>query len=353
MDFEEGQNRTEPATPRRREEARKKGLVALSSDLSGGLLLLAGTLLLWLSGEPLGGLLLDAVQSGLLYARHAEWGSAQTARLAETLASQGLRLTGLLLIVTSLCALLVGVLQAGFHWTAQPLAPDWSRLSPTRGWTRLLSSRSIVRAVLAGLKAAVLAALAIWVLRARAGQIAVAGHGTLAQAAASGWNLTMLLALALAAAMVLVGLADYLFQRWRTEEELRMTRRELQEEHREDEGDPLLHARIRKLQREVGQRRMIRDVPKATAVITNPTHLAIALRYERGEMEAPKVVAKGQGLFARQIVKVAKEHGVPVLERKLLARALYRSVEVGQEIPMEFYQAIAEILAYVYRLRAA
>ncbi len=255
--------------------------------------------------------------------------------------------------MTTGIGLIVGLVQSGMNWTLQPLVPDWERLSPARGWERLLSWRSFVRAGLAILKAAALGALVCWVLKARAGWIAVAGHGTLGQAAANGWNLTLMLALVLAAALVLIGLADYVFQRWRLEQDLRMTRRELVEEHREQDGDPHLRARIRQLQREVGQRRMIQDVPRATVVVTNPTHIAVALRYERGEMEAPKVIAKGKGLFARRIAAVAREHGVPVVERKLLARALYRAVPVGGEIPLELYQAMAEILAYVYRLRAA
>ena len=159
--------------------------------------------------------------------------------------------------------------------------------------------------------------------------------------------------MAIAAAMVVIGLLDYLFQRWRHEQDLKMTRRELEEERKEEEGDPHMRARIRKLQREVGQRRMMQDVPNATVVITNPTHIAVAIQYERGLMSAPKVVAKGADLLAMQIRQIAERHDVPVLERKPLARALYLAVDVGEEIPAEFYHAIAEILAYIYRLSRA
>jgi flagellar biosynthetic protein FlhB len=217
----------------------------------------------------------------------------------------------------------------------------------------MMSSRSAMRGTATIVKASLLAALAAWTLTSRTGEISAAGHGTLAEAVSIAWQLSMRLAFTMSLAMVILGLLDYLFQRWRLEQELRMTRRELQEEHRDQEGDPQLRARIRKLQRETVQRKMIQEVPQATVVLTNPTHYAIALRYERGETEAPRIIAKGEGRFAQRIAQVARDHGIPVLERKILTRALYRSVDVGQEIPMEFYQAIAEILAHVYRLRAA
>jgi flagellar biosynthesis protein FlhB len=197
------------------------------------------------------------------------------------------------------------------------------------------------------------ALLVFWVLLHQVDHVSTAGHGTVERATALGWRLAVLLGLAIAAAMVVIGLLDYLFQRWRHEQDLKMTRRELKEERREDEGDPHMRARIRKLQREVGQRKMMQEVPNATVVITNPTHIAVALQYERGLTNAPKVVAKGADLLAMQIRRIAGRHGVPVLERKPLAQALYLAVDVDQEIPAEFYHAIAEILAYIYRLNRA
>jgi flagellar biosynthetic protein FlhB len=353
MDFDDGQDRTEAATPRRRQEARKKGQVAYSGDLSGAVLLLTCVSVLWLGGKLLGRLMLDVVGSELLRCWRPQGETLLVGNLAETVFTQGLYLAGAVMVAAAGSALLVGVMQAGVYWTTRPLAVDWGRLSPARGWSRLFSSRSAVRGGFAILKAALLASVAAWVLYARAGQISLAGHGTLGQAALIAWDLTMVLGMGLAAVMALLGLADYLFQRWRLEQELRMTRREVREELRQQEGDPQLRARIRKLQRETAQRQMLREVPQATVVLTNPTHFAVALRYERGQTEAPQVVAKGTGRLARRIAEIAGEHGVPVLQRKSLTRALYHTVEVGQEIPLEFYQALAEILAYVYRQRAA
>jgi flagellar biosynthetic protein FlhB len=165
------------------------------------------------------------------------------------------------------------------------------------------------------------------------------------------WEIGLLLSLAVAAAFVLVGVVDYILQRLRFEASLRMTRDELKEEIKREEGDPHVKARIRKLARELSRRRMMRDVPRAAVVVTNPTHLAIALRYDKGTLGAPRVVAKGAGYVARRIVETARRHGVPVVERKPVAQALYKAVKVGHEIPAALYQAIAEVLAYVYRLR--
>src|SRR5581483_11497751 len=170
--------------------------------------------------------------------------------------------------------------------------------------------------------------LAWLVLRGRAGMVASLGQDGLAFAAAQGWSLVLRLALAVAAALVLIGVGDYLFQRWRREQSLRMTRQELKEELKREEGDPHIKGRMRKLQRELAQRRMMAEVPKATVVITNPTHLAVALRYDRGRRGAPRVLAKGRGHVARRIEALARRHAVPVVENIPVARAVFRVVPV-------------------------
>jgi len=353
MPEDTGQNRSEAPTQRRREKARKEGQVATSADLSTGLLLLAGTFALWIGGEAFGELLLRMVRSSLLYTPRTEWGVPQTSVLAKDAAVQGLRVVGPLLAVLFVIGAAAGVAQAGFHVSSKPLTPDWGRLSWGKGWKRLFSTRSLARGVSSVAKVSAVALLVLWVLRHQVDHISTAGHGTVERATALGWRLAVLLGLAIAAALVVVGLLDYLFQRWRHEQDLKMTRRELEEERREEEGDPHMRARIRKLQREVGQQRMMQDVPNATVVVTNPTHISVALQYERGLMSAPKVVAKGADLLAMQIRRIAERHDVPILERKPLAQALYLAVDVGQEIPAEFYHAIAEILAHIYRLSRA
>jgi flagellar biosynthetic protein FlhB len=262
-------------------------------------------------------------------------------------------LLGVFLGLTVLIGVGVGVLQVGFHVSPGILAPRWEKLAPASGWSRMFSGQAWVRGLVFCLKAALAGAVAFWVVRARTTQLALLPGSTLATTTAQGWALAMRLALAVAAVFLVLGVLDFLYQRWRHTTGLMMSRQELKEELKRDEGDPLLRARIRKLQREAARKRMLQDVPRASVVITNPTHLAIALRYERGVMKAPRVVAKGAGHLAERIVELARRHAVPVLERKPVARALYKAAKVGQEIPAALYYAVAEVLAYVYRLRNA
>ena len=173
----------------------------------------------------------------------------------------------------------------------------------------------------------------------------------LRQAIRSTWGLAVEVGIAVAGALVVVGICDFLYQRWQHEEDLKMSLQDLKEEKKQDEGDPQVKSRLRKLQRDAARLRMLQDVPSASVVLTNPTHFAVALRYEQGVSKAPKVVAKGEGLLAKRIARIAREHGVTVLERKPLTRALYASAEVGQEIPDTLFRAVAEVLAYVYRLQ--
>jgi len=345
------QNKTEDPTPRRREDARQQGRVAFSAELATGALLLAGMVGLWMMGET--------IASGLVGALRLDWrdlhqidpdGRAGPALLARWL-GRGLLLLGPLLGLLLLAGVATGLFQAGLHVVPELALPRWERLSPVHGWSRLLSAAGLLRGLLALLKTSAIGLLALGIVRGRFGQMAHLGEGSLGSAAASTWDLAMRLGLAITASLVLIGLVDYVWQRWRLEVTLRMTRQELKEEIKREEGDPQVKARLRKLQRELGKWRMLQDVPRATVVVTNPTHLAIALRYDRGTMAAPRVVAKGAGQVARRIADLARRHAVPVVERKPLAQALYRAVKVGQEIPTALYYAVAELLAYVYRLR--
>ncbi|MEX2287346.1 MAG: flagellar biosynthesis protein FlhB [Planctomycetaceae bacterium] len=354
MADENGQPRTEAATPRRREEARKKGQIVFSSDLTSGLLLLAGTGLLWLLGSDLSEKLLWIVRVDLLHIHRAELDTSLTSSLLTTVLEDGLKLAGILVGLLFLVGLGIGGAQSGFNVTLEPLGPDWGRLSPVNGWSRMFSWRSAMRSVTALLKLTAIVFIVWWiVVKHQSQRISHAGHGSLNSAARYAWDMTIRGAVTVSAALVLIGLLDYLFQRWRHEEDLKMSRQDLKDELRQEEGDPLIRSRLKKVQRELAQRRSIRDVPGATVVLTNPTHFAVAIKYDRYKMSAPKVVAKGADLFARRIIKVANENGVPVVERKALARMLYSAVEVGSEIPTELYLAIAEILAYVYRLKRA
>lgn len=347
------QAKTEAPTPRRREEARNKGQIARSGDLSTGLLLLSGTLFLWQWGGMVGKSLLRILNTGLQTVHRPQLAELEATQLLNTLFFDVAQICGPLVLVVMAASLFVGVLQAGFHISTQVLAPDWERLSPVKGLTNLFSQRAAMRGLMAILKLVGITAAIYWMLKDKLPGFAASGRATLPLATYLAWNTAITVAISVSLGLLAIGLVDYLFQRVRHEEELKMTRQEVRDEMRREQGDPQIKARLRKLRRELVQRRSLQDVPQATVVLTNPTHLAVALKYDRASMAAPVVVAKGADVIAQRIIAAAREHGVPVLERKPLARALYSSVEVGQEIPETLYRAIAEILAYVLKLRLA
>jgi flagellar biosynthetic protein FlhB len=351
MAEEFAESRSEAPTQRRREEAREQGQVAVSTELTAGLLLLAGVGGLWLEAQALGAGLLETVRFRFLELRADGFDLEQCRRVLVWLAIRGAGLIAVFLGMMFAVSLGTGTMQSGFHMVPELLVPRWEKLSPAEGWKRLFSLASGVRGLVAILKVTLIACVAGWVLHGRIREIEALQQGTLSGATVTAWNLALRLAFAIAASLVVVGVADYLFQRWRLEMRLRMTRQELKEEIKREEGDPQIRARIRRMQREMSKKRMMQDVPRATLVITNPTHLAVALRYERGSMPAPRVVAKGAGHLAERIVALARQHAVPVVERKPVAQALFKAVKVGQDIPAALYYAVAEVLAYVYRLR--
>ncbi|HTU22140.1 MAG TPA: EscU/YscU/HrcU family type III secretion system export apparatus switch protein [Gemmataceae bacterium] len=343
--------RTEAATPRRREEAREQGRVAISTDLAAGMLMLAAVGVLWFGSRTIGAGLLESVRHGMPRCHVPELGPERTREVLTGFLTRGLHMTAALLGLLFVVALAVMVGQAGFRIVPELAAPNWERLDPVNGLGRIFSWAALLRGGTAFTKAACTGLLAALILKGRLARLATLDRQSLASAAGQTWDLVLRLGLMIAAAFVIVGVIDYILQRVRFEMGLRMTREELKEEVKREEGDPAVKGRIRRLARELSQRRMMRDVPRATVVVTNPTHLAIALRYEKGALGAPKVVAKGAGYVARKIVETARRHGVPVVERKPVAQALYKAVSIGQEIPAALYHAVAEVLAYVYRLR--
>jgi flagellar biosynthesis protein FlhB len=351
MAEELGQSRTEAPTPRRREEARDEGQVALSPDLSTGLILLAGLAVMAVAAQSFASGLLTYVRADLLHSWVADFTPEEVQRLFVTQFGRGLTLIGSTLGLVLVVGLAVGVLQVGVHFVPGLAAFKWERLAPANGWGRVFSASAGFRGLIAILKLLAVGVVVYWVLRGKAAQIADLTEVGLATSTHQAWVIAVHLALAVAGSLVLIGLTDYVFQRWRHEQTMRMTRQELKEEVKREEGDPQIKARVRKLQREAAKKRMMEDVPRATVVITNPTHLAVALRYDRASMTAPKVVAKGAGHVAQRIIDLARRHAVPVVERKPLAQALFKTVKIGQDIPAALYYVVAELFAYLYRLR--
>ncbi|MFK7818288.1 MAG: flagellar biosynthesis protein FlhB [Planctomycetaceae bacterium] len=339
--------KTHDATPKRRQDARDKGQIPYSAEFVQGALLLAGVATLWVGAAISDGMQLS-VRNGL-----ADLRTNMSPADVHTLAGQKLweygATIGPLMLTVLLTVLAIGGVQSGGNISLTALMPDPKRLSPASGISKLASSRSLMRTLVSLLKVSGVAAIAMFVINAKFNVIETAGRGSLATAIRIGWEASVGIALAVAGSMVVVGAIDLIYQRWKHEQDLKMSFEEVKEDHKQQEGDPMVRARLRRLQRERANNRMMQEVPEATVVITNPTHISVALKYERSTMAAPIIVAMGADEIALRIRTVAKEHGIPIVEEKPLARALFASAEVGDEIPVQLYQAVASILQLILR----
>jgi len=344
------EERTEQATPQRRKDARAKGQVAKSMEVNAALGLLAAVLGIKWFGGALVTTWQDLTVRHLAMLGHlGEFSPAAVQDLYLTACVGFLRLVMPLLLFLLVVGVASNLGQTGLIFSAQALKFDFARLNPLQGIARMFSQRAVMDLVKALAKGGILGYVIYRFFHDRGEELC---HLVVTPNERLGMEINALaLDLMLKAAAVILVIAgiDYLFQRYQFEKSLRMTKQEIKEEYKRMEGDPHVKGRIRSLQRAMAQRRMMSDVPKATVVITNPTHLAIALRYAPGEMGAPRVLAIGQRLVAQKIKAIAQEHHIPVVENKPLAWALFGSCKVGDEIPVELYEAVAEIIAFVFR----
>ena len=348
---DEAGEKTEQASERRKEEARRKGQVANSREVSVAASLAA----IVAAGSLMGAFGFSLLTSTMRYWLTVAGSTAVNESSLPTIALHAGR--DVLTVVVPFGMLLVGlavgaqILQTGWVFSVEKLQWDLSRISPMAGFKRVFSIRALVELPKSVFKIAIVTAFAYWNLKdeilALPLMLQMEPQAVIFQAG----RLSLSLTLWIAGALGVLGLVDYGFQRWQLGQDLRMTKQEVKQEHRESEGDPMIKSRIRTIQRETARRRMMQEVPKADVVITNPTHLAVALKYEGAHMAAPKVVAKGAGHIAERIRQVAAEHGVPIIENKPLAQSLHKLVELGKEIPSELYQAVAEILAMLLRAK--
>lgn len=343
-------DKTEAPTPRRREEAREQGQIARSADLTAAALLL-GFLLLMNSFGPNLIKALKALMLELLSANSLSNLDAQN--IAPTILRSFVAAAGAaapLLLGGVLVAIVANLLQVGLFFSGKRLQPNFEVLNPLRGLGRIFQSENLVHLVINLLKLSLVGLLAWSAVNQRMDQIISIQQLTYMQAFGLGASIIYAVGLRIAVLLLVLAIIDYTYHRLKTESELRMSKQEVKEEMRRMEGDPKIKQRRRQIAIQMAQKRLAKDVPTADVIITNPTHFAIALKYDAASMHAPRVVAKGQDLLAQRIREIAIAHGIPIIERKPLARALYRLVEVGKEIPEQFYAAVAEILAYVYEL---
>lgn len=339
------------ATERRRRQAREQGQVAKSQDLTSAALLLAALGVLYAFGDAACEQLARAISEALSTPRieSLEVGEASHRLLV---ASGRLAVAAVPILLTMMAAgILIQLTQTGLIVSPQKLMPQWSHISPLSGAKRIVSLAGVMRLAFGLFKVVVIAAVATVSLVRN--QNAILGLASLSvpQIAKNLFGCLLETCLWIGVALFVLALLEYAFQRWKYEQDLMMTDQEMRDELKETEGDPQVAARRRQVQRQLAMNRVASDVPQADVVVSNPTELAIAIRYDPTSMPAPVVVAKGAGLIAQRIRRIALEHGIPVVERKPLAQILYKSVDVGEVVPPEQYQAVAEVLRYVYQLQ--
>ncbi len=345
-----GQERTEQATPKRREEARKKGQVPRSRELNTALVLLAAAGVIMGFGGYFLSRMADLFRSSFTLQRADMTNPAAMLPAFESAIEIGLGAVLPFLIVMVLVGVFAQLALSGWTFSADQLNLKWNRLDPLKGLGRVFSTRGLIELVKAFIKFAFILAIAIMILWNEMDQLLGLGSLELEPAVASAAHLAAWTFVVLAAGMILLPLIDVPFQLWDYRRQLRMTRQEIRDEFRQTEGNPEVRMKLRQLQREVARRRMMQAVPKADVVVTNPTHYAVALRYDQKKNKAPVVVAKGADLIALNIRTLADEHRVPIVEAPPLARALYHNTKLDQEIPAGLYLAVARLLAYVYQL---
>lgn len=345
-----GEKKHDP-TDYRRQKAREEGNVVRSPDLTSAVLLLAGVILLDFTGPQIFRMLIELIQEEIN--RPLDWqADPQTAVLQVVrLISKG-SLALLPLLGGVLCtSLVVHFAQVGPLWLPDKLGIDFTRINPIQGFQRLFTIVNASKLGFGLFKIGLVSGILLMGVWTRWESILALGGASVETVGQFVWTTMIDLCRNVAAALLILSVVDYAFQRWKYEQDLRMTDEELREEMKMMQGDPQVKSRRRRIQRDIAAQRLTADVPKADVVVTNPTELAIALRYDPLTMKAPIVVAKGASLVAAKIRKIALEHGIPIVERKPLAQALFKQVEVGQAIPLSEYAAVAEVLKYVYQVQ--
>lgn len=345
------QEKTEKASPKKRQDTRKKGQVAKSMEVSGSVTLLSAFLcLLIFSGyfkERLIHLYTDVFMNRLL----TEVTINNVMMMFRAYGIQVLLMMAPLFLTVVVMALIANLMQVGFLLTGEHLKMKMSKLDPIKGFKNIFSMRSLVEFAKSIIKLTVIGYLVYSTLWGKRVEIASLSEINMDNILLFIAKLTMSLGLKIAIALFILAILDYMYQRYEYEKGIRMSKQDLKDEYKKMEGDPLIKGKIRERQRRMAMQRMMQEIPKADVIITNPTHFAIALQYDGSTMEAPTIIAKGQDYMALRIKEIAKEHGIITMENKPLARALFQRAEIGDSIPADLFQAVAEVLAYVYKLK--
>jgi flagellar biosynthetic protein FlhB len=345
------QEKTEKATPKKREDARKKGTVAVSREIPSALILLVSLAAFYFWGRWMFSKLIDFMGSTFSRAGTIQLQPEQI---------EAFSLTVFQFFVIVLCPLMAAVVfsgiagnvaQVGFLLTGEPLSPKLSKLNPLKGLKKLFSLRSLTELTKSLIKIGIIGGVTYLTVKEELFNIPGLVHFDIGDIFSYTGSMSFKICFFSCLALIVLAALDYAYQRWQYENDLKMTKQEIKDELKQREGDPTTKMRIKQIQIEMAQSRMMEEIPKADVVITNPTHLAIALKFDAEKMIAPKVLAKGADYLALRIKEIAEQHDIPIVEDKPLARMLFKTVEIGGFIPVDLYRAIAQILAYVYRLK--
>ena len=345
------QDKTEQATPKRREDARKKGDVPRSRELTMSCVMIAGASGLLLLAGPMGSNVIEVMSSSLSIDRQHIFDAGYLPHAFATTMSHALLGLVPLGLIVLLAAFAGATLIGGWSFSMSALAFKAEKLNPIKGFKRIFSANSLNELVKALAKFSLVALVAVFWLWYSADDLLHLGRQPIRPAITSALQTCGISLLIVSTTLILIALADVPFQLWKYNKKLKMTRQEVRDEHKDTEGRPEVKSRIRSLQQQIASRRMMEEVPNADVVITNPTHYAVALKYDDSSMCAPKVVAKGKELLAARIRERAEASDVPRFSAPPLARALYHSTRLGQEIPAGLYTVVAQVLAYIYQIR--
>lgn len=352
MGNDSGMDRSEKPTPKKLADARKKGQVAQSREIPSAMILMTALAVFYFGGQAMASRMTDLMR---LSFRSLDGGWIHNIASVDLMSGWLFDQTLSILLPMMAALLVIGIIanvaQFGFNFKEDLMVPDFKKINPLSGIKNLVSLKALVELLKSIIKIGFVGLIAYLVVRKELVTIPSLIHAEVAETAAYMGQVAFQIAFFVCLGLIVLAAADFAYQRWQHQKNLMMTKQEIKEERKQSDGDPQVKSRIRSMQMEMAQRRMMAAIPSADVVITNPTHFAIAIKFDAKTMDAPLVVAKGADFMAQRIREIARQHDVPLVENKPLARALYGATEIGEMIPAELYRAVAEVLAYVYRLK--
>ncbi len=353
MAEESFQEKTEKPTPRKREDAKKKGEVAKSRELPSLAVLLSALMALTFFGYYTYSHIQIIMKGAFSIPTMNDLNISEFLIFAQKIVTQSILAISPVLAAVFITAVLSNLMQVGIIFTSESIMPKLSKIDPIKGFKRLFSKQSLMELFKSLLKLVIVGGVAYLTIKSEMKNVYSLGQMEINSILGYLFVTFSKIFIRCSLAMIVLVILDYAYQKWEFENKLKMTKQEVKEDLKKTEGDPLIKSRIKSIQMEMARKRIMQAVPEADVVITNPTHLAVALKYDSSNMNAPKVLAKGAGVIARNIKNLAEKHDIPMVENKELAQNLYSLVEIGQEIPAFLYQAVAEVLAYIYKIKGS